>query len=38
MRYGLTLLDVMDTFLDSGCLASSSLLVVRERTKHSDRW
>lgn len=33
MRYGFTLLDAMDTFLDSGCLASSFLLVVRERTK-----
>jgi hypothetical protein len=25
IRYGFTLLDAMDTFLDSGCLASSFL-------------
>jgi hypothetical protein len=33
IRYGFTLLDAIDTFRDSGCLASSSLLVDRSRAK-----
>ena len=31
IRYGFTLLDAIDTFLDSGCLASSFLLKAKKR-------